>query len=39
MVATISFNGTISGGSVTGRLTYNSTVDFRAMDSQRPGDV
>jgi hypothetical protein len=28
-VATISFNGTISGGSVAGGLTYNSTVDFR----------
>jgi hypothetical protein len=28
-VATISFTGTISGGSVSGGLTYNSTVDLR----------
>ena len=29
MVASISFNGTISGGTVTGGLTYNSTIDYR----------
>jgi hypothetical protein len=28
-VATISFTGTISGGTLTGGLTYNSSVDYR----------
>ena len=28
-VASITFAGTISGGTVTGTLTYNSTVDYR----------
>jgi len=32
MVASISFNGTISGNTVTGALTYNSSADFRDVD-------
>jgi hypothetical protein len=32
MVASISFNGTISGNTVTGALTYTSTADFRDIE-------